>query len=299
MGRDLYEQSPAAKAIYDQADQILGYSISQICFTGPDVELTRTLYAQVGIFVTSLAALETLKKKVQDLRPSLVAGLSLGEFTALVAAEAISFEDALRLIQIRAEAMEIAGKNNPGTMASIMGLTIEQCKVVAQEAGCEVANLNTPEQTVLSGIKSAIEKACQIAEAKGAKRALPLKVGGAFHSSLMQEAKDKLEVALKNTEIHTPLCTFIPNVTAQVVSNPTEIRDLLARQLTSSVQWVQTMAIAKQEGITTYLEIGPGKVLKGLARKCQPEFEVYPFGSMADFKDIKFCVSSLTPKKGE
>jgi len=287
MGKDLYEQSPAAKKLYEQADQLLGYSISQICFAGPETELTRTLYAQTGILVTSLAALAAIKEKIPDVQPALVAGLSLGEFTALVAAEAISFEDALKLVQIRAEAMEKAGQSNPGTMASVMGLDLEQCKAVAQEADCEIANLNTPDQTVLSGTFPAIEKACKIAEAKGAKRALPLKVGGAFHSSLMQQAKNQLEIALKNTPISTPKCLFIPNVTAQKVNKPEEIRSLLAQQLTSSVQWVRTMALAKEEGISQCLELGPGKVLKGLAKKCQPELEVFPFGAPNDFKNLE------------
>ncbi|HNX69398.1 MAG TPA: ACP S-malonyltransferase [Candidatus Omnitrophota bacterium] len=287
MGKDLFEQSPAAQQIYKQADQILGYSISQICFSGPESELTRTLYAQAGILVTSLAALAALREKCPGLKPSLVAGLSLGEFTALAASGALSFEDALKLVQVRAEAMESAAKNNPGTMASIMGLDVEKCFEVAREAGCEVANLNTPDQTVLSGTLASIEKACPIAEAKGAKRAMPLKVGGAFHSSLMGEAKAKLEAALKNTMIREPECVFIPNVTAEKVSNPDDIRALLARQLTSSVQWVRTMAAVKAEGLLTHLELGPGKVLKGLARKCQPELEVFSFGTMADLKNLE------------
>ncbi|MFA7254836.1 MAG: ACP S-malonyltransferase [Candidatus Omnitrophota bacterium] len=292
MGKDLFEQSPAARELYKRADAILGYSISQICFAGPEDQLTRTLYAQTGILVTSLAALAALREKNPDLTPSLVAGLSLGEFTALTVSGAISFEDALKLVQVRAEAMEEAAKNNPGTMAFIMGLTVEQCTAVAQEAGCEVANLNAPDQTVLSGNFQAIEQACKIAEAEGAKRAMPLKVGGAFHSSLMGEAKARLEAALAKTPIHEPQCAFIPNVTAQKVSNPEEIRSLLAKQLTSSVQWVRTMATAKESGITHYLEIGPGKILKGLARKCQPELQVFSFGAVADFKGLETLLPS-------
>ncbi len=287
MGKDLFEQSPAACELYKKADEVLGYSISQICFAGPEAELTRTLYAQTGILVTSLAALAALCEKYPGLTPSLVAGLSLGEFTALTASGAISFEDALKLVQVRAEAMEEAAKNNPGTMAFIMGLSLEKCEAVAQETGCEVANLNAPDQTVLSGNFQAIEQACTMAEAEGAKRAMPLKVGGAFHSSLMGEAKARLEAALANTPIHEPKCVFIPNVTADKVSNPEEIRSLLSKQLTSSVQWVRTMATAKDSGITTYLEIGPGKILKGLARKCQPELEVFSFGAVADFKGLE------------
>lgn len=287
MGKDLYEESPAAREVYKKADGILGYSISQICFAGPESELTRTLYAQTGILVTSLAVLAAIREKIPDLQPSLAAGLSLGEFTALTAAGSISFEDALKLVQVRAEAMEKAAQNNPGTMAFLMGLTLDQCTEVATEAGCEVANLNAPDQTVLSGTIPAIEKACKIAEAKGAKRAMPLKVGGAFHSSLMVEAKARLEAALASTPIHEPKCAFIPNVTGQKVSNPEEIRSLLAKQLTSSVQWVRTLATAKESGITTYMEIGPGKILKGLARKCQPDLEVFSLGAAADFKSLE------------
>ena len=287
MGKDLFEQSPAARRLYQRADEVLGYALSQICFAGPETELTRTLYAQTGLWVTSLAALAALREKNPGLQPSLVAGLSLGEFTALTASGALSFEDALKLVQVRAEAMETAAKNNPGTMASVMGLDIEQCAAVAREAGCEIANLNTPDQTVFSGTLPAIERACKLAEARGAKRAMSLKVGGAFHSSLMDEAKARLEATLANTPIHAPQCAFIPNVTAQTVSNPEEIRSLLARQLTSPVQWVKTMATAKESGITFYLEIGPGKILKGLARKCQPAFEVFSFCGAADFKGLE------------
>lgn len=287
MGKDFYEQSPAAQEIYNQADQTLGYSISRICFQGPESELTRTLYAQTGILVTSLAALAVLRERFSDLKPSLVAGLSLGEFTALVASDAIDFKSALKLVQIRAEAMEIASKNHPGTMASVMGLDLEKCIAVAQKAGCEIANLNTPDQTVLSGTFPAIEKACRIAEDEGAKRAIPLKVGGAFHSSLMLKAKEQLETALKETTIRKPSCTFIPNVTAQKVSDPETIRSLLARQLTSSVQWVKTLAAIHSEGITELLEIGPGKVLKGLARKTQPGLSVSAFGTLGDFSGLE------------
>ena len=290
MGKDLFEQSPTARAIYQKADQVLGYSISQICFNGPEDQLTRTLYAQTGILITSLAALEAVREKIPGLQPAFAAGLSLGEFTALTASGAISFEDALKLVQVRAEAMDLAAKNHPGTMAFILGLTPEQCATIAQEAGCEVANLNAPDQTVLSGTLPSIEQACHLAEAMDAKRAMPLKVGGAFHSSLMGEAKARLEAALAKTPIHAPSCTFVPNVSAEKISRPEEIRTLLAAQLTSSVQWVRTMATAKDSGITTYLEIGPGKILKGLARKCQPDLEVISFGGMADMKGLESLV---------
>ncbi len=294
MGRDLFDQSPAARQIYEQADAVLGYPISRVCFEGPESQLTRTLYAQAGILATSVAAMAALREKFPAFRPALTAGLSLGEFTALVAAEALSFEDALKLVQVRAEAMEDAARNHPGTMASVMGLDLESCRAVAREAGCDVANLNSPEQTVLSGTVASVEKACQIAEAKGAKRAMVLKVGGAFHSALMGEARARLEVALAETVIRTPRCVFIPNVTGLKVSDHEEIRTSLAKQLTGSVHWVQTMATCQQTGIATYVEIGPGKVLKGLARKCQPALEVVCFGAVADLKGVEMMYGPVT-----
>ena len=183
--------------------------------------------------------------------------------------------------------METSAKNNPGTMASIMGMSRQDCESVAQKAGCEVANLNSPDQTVLSGKVDAITKACAIAEAKGAKRAIPLKVGGAFHSSLMGDAREELQNALKNTEIKAPQGVFIPNALAQKVSEPEKIRQLLAQQLTSPVRWVETLEQAKNEGVTFFIEIGPGKVLKGLAKKCQPDFVVEPCGTFADIQKLE------------
>ncbi len=287
MGKELYEQFPEAKELFHRANQILGYSISDICFQGPEEKLTQTLYAQPAIFVMSLAALRVLQNKFPDLKASFFAGLSLGEFTALVASNAISFEDGLRLVHKRASAMEASAKNHPGTMASIMGMSRLDCESVAKEAGCEVANLNSPDQTVLSGTFEAITKACSIAEAKGAKRAIPLKVGGAFHSSLMGDAREELQNALKNTEIKTPHGIFIPNALAQRVSEPEKIRQLLSQQLTSPVRWVETMEQAKIEQLSFFIEIGPGKVLKGLSKKCQPDFIVEPCGTLADIQKLE------------
>lgn len=287
MGKDLCDAFPAAKKIYGQASQILGYSLTDLCFNGPEDKLTRTLYAQPAIFTTSMAALAVLKEKFPEISAGFFAGLSLGEFSALCAAGCISFEDALKLVKQRAEAMERSAGLHPGTMASVMGLAVADCEAVAKEAGCEVANLNSPDQTVLSGTVETIEKACTLAEAKGAKRAIVLKVGGAFHSTLMREAKEDLEKALKATAIQAPKATFIPNATAQKTSNPEDIRALLAKQLMSPVRWVETMQRAAGEGITLYLEIGPGKVLKGLARKCQPQLNVEPCGAAADLEKLQ------------
>lgn len=287
MGKDIYEDSSKAKNIYDQADQILGYSLSQICFEGPEEKLTQTIYAQPAIFVTSIAFLATLQKKYPGLEPSLTAGLSLGEFTALVANHSISFENGLKLVTRRAQAMEKSAQDHPGTMASIMGMTQSDCEVVAKESGSELANLNALDQFVLSGSVESIEKACQIAEAKGAKRALRLKVGGAFHSSLMREAKENLEAALKETPIQKPSATFIPNVLGTPVSNPEEIRTLLSRQLMSSVQWIKTMQTIVESKMDLLIEIGPGKVLRGLARKHDKSLNVENCGTMDELQFLE------------
>ncbi len=287
MGKDLYDKFPSAKQVFENANDTLGYPLTEICFAGPEEKLTRTFYAQPAIFVTSLAAWTVLKEKFPDLVPGFSAGLSLGEFTALVAAGSISPEEGLKLVQKRAEAMERAAEKTPGTMASILGMGEADCLAIAKEAGCELANLNTPEQMVLSGTFETVEKGCVLAESKGAKKAIRLKVGGAFHSSLMKAAKDDLEKALAATKIQTPQCTFIPNVLGTPVSDAEQIRGLLARQLMSSVRWVDTMARAQETGLTLFLEIGPGKVLKGLAKKCQPGLSVEPVGTSEDFDKLQ------------
>lgn len=293
MGKDLYEKIPSAQKVFDAADTFLQYSLTQICFKGPEEKLTRTLYAQPAIFVMSVAVLTVLSEKYPELSPKFAAGLSLGEFTALAAAGSISFLDGLALVQKRAEAMERSAELHPGTMASILGLALSDCTAVANEAGCEVANMNSPDQIVLSGTAPSIDRACQLAEARGAKRALPLKVGGAFHSSLMRDAQENLEKALRTTAIQSPTCTFVPNVTAQSVQNPEEIRTLLARQLTSPVRWVETMALAKRSGVNFFIEPGPGKVLKGLARKCQPDLTVESCGTVSDIEKINALFAKI------
>jgi [acyl-carrier-protein] S-malonyltransferase len=189
--------------------------------------------------------------------------------------------------------MEKAAQSQSGTMASVMGLGQEACEQIAKESGAELANLNSPDQFVLSGSVEAIDRACIIAEQKGAKRAMKLKVGGAFHSSLMKSAEQSLEQALRGTRINVPSCMFIPNASAQAVQNPDEIRKLLARQLTSPVRWIETMKRASESGIVNYLEIGPGKVLKGLAKKCQPSLNVFPCGTVLDLQKLDESLKNL------
>ncbi len=294
MGLDFYQNDPAAKSLFDRADQILGFPLTKLCFEGPEEELTRTVNTQTSIFVTSLAILEAFRGRYPQMKPALACGLSLGEFTALVALNAMSFVDGLKLVQKRAQLMEQAGQNRPGTMASIMGLCAEACEQICREAGCVAANFNTPEQTVISGSVETVTKACQLAEAKGAKRALLLKVGGAFHSPLMKEAEDGLRQVLANTQIVRPSAYFIPNVTAEPTSDPESIRSLLAAQLTSPVRWVKSMNTASSLGIVDYLELGPGKVLKGLARKIGASLSVCSIEKIENLESAKELLQEVT-----
>lgn len=286
MGQDFYQTSLEARATFDQADKALGFPLTKLCFEGPEPELTRTVNAQIAIFVTSLAILSDLRAKYPQVKPALACGLSLGEFTALVALQVISFEDGLKLVYERGMAMEAAAQKNPGTMASILGLSIDRCRALCQETGAELANLNSSEQIVISGTIEAIDKACAAAKTKGAKRIIPLKVGGAFHSSLMESARADLEAALKNLKVQQPKGIFIPNVTGTPELNPEAIRKLLSKQLTSPVEWVKTMESAAQSGVKDYLEIGPGKVLKGLARKINPELNVISIEKVTDLEQL-------------
>jgi len=286
MGRDLYENFPSAKAIFDRADTLLGYSLSRLCFEGPEEQLTRTLYAQPAIYVMSLAVLAVIKEKFPGIKPAFTAGLSLGEWTALAAADALAWEEGLKLVTIRAEAMEASAKKSPGTMASVLGLSLELCRQAASEAGCEIANLNSPDQIVLSGTVDSVTKVIPLAEAKGAKKVIPLKVGGAFHSSLMNAAREILVKALREVTLKAPLCAFIPNATASQTADPAVIKELLARQVTSSVRWVESMEAAEKSGVGLFLELGPGKVLKGLARKCGLTAPVEPCGSKEDIEKL-------------
>lgn len=287
MGKEWVAQFDSARRIFQEADQALGFPISQYCFDGPEETLTRTLYAQPAIFVTSLAFLKVLQERFSELKPDFTAGLSLGEFTSLVAAGSLSFVEGLKLVKIRAELMERAAQNSQGTMISILGLSQEACSSIAKESEAELANLNAPDQFVLSGKVESVERAVQLAEAKGAKKVIRLKVGGAFHSALMKEAKRGFQEALKKISLQAPKALFVPNATALGESDPERIRTLLGEQLTSPVRWIETMRFAKERGITRFLEIGPGKVLKGLARKIDPAFEVLSLEKVSDLESVE------------
>ena len=287
MGKDLCELNDAAADIFHRADRLVGASLSKLCFEGPEVELTRTVNTQTAIFVTSLAALAALKSISPQLRPSLACGLSLGEFTALVALDSIPFEEGLKLVRRRGELMEEANRLQPGTMASIVGLSIDECKSLCRESGAELANINGYEQIVISGCPDHVNSACSLAKSKGAKLVVSLKVGGAFHSSLMTHARKGLEEALRKVQIRKPQGSFIPNVTGEPEQEPEKIRKLLAEQLTSPVQWVKTMEHIARSGLRELLEIGPGRVLRGLARKINADLKVVNIEKEADLAGFK------------
>ncbi len=293
MGKDWAAQFEKARQIYEEADRILGFPLSRLCFEGPEVELTRTLNAQPAIFATSLAFLAVLEEKFPELKPDFTAGLSLGEFTALAAAGSLSFQEGLRLVKLRAESMEKAAQKNPGTMVSVVGLDQKQCEEIAKQSGAQLANLNAPDQFVLSGAGPQVEKAAQLAEAGRAKRVIRLKVGGAFHSALMNDARQSFKEALGKVSFRAPRCLFVPNASAQGEANPEKIRSLLAEQLTRPVRWIETMQCAGAHGIRHFIEIGPGRVLKGLAKRIDAGLEVLPCEKISDLNALESALEKV------
>lgn len=273
MGKDLYESSPLAKEMFDNANKILGFNITDSMFGGTDEELKQTKVTQPAIFLHSviLAAV-----KNEDFHPNMVAGHSLGEFSALVANKTLTFEDALRLVAKRAFAMQKACEAVPSTMAAVLGM--EDAKVEEICAGINgvvvAANYNCPGQLVISGEINAVNAACEALKAGGAKRALLLPVGGAFHSPLMAPAQKELEEAINATHFSKPICPVYQNVSAKAVSDPELIKANLISQLTAPVKWTQSVMQMTADGATHYIEVGPGKVLQGLVKKISPAVEV-------------------------
>ncbi|MGO4772198.1 ACP S-malonyltransferase [Flavobacterium sp. W22_SRS_FK3] len=270
MGKDLYETSPLAKELFEKANEILGFRITDIMFEGTAEELKETKVTQPAVFLHSVILAKTLG---DDFKPEMVAGHSLGEFSALVANGALSFEDGLKLVSQRALAMQKACEITPSTMAAVLGLAdnvVEE--VCASIDGVVVAaNYNCPGQLVISGETSAVEKACEAMKAAGAKRALILPVGGAFHSPMMEPAREELAAAIEATAFSTPICPVYQNVTANAVSDANEIKKNLIIQLTAPVKWTQSVQQMVADGATLFTEVGPGKVLAGLINKIDKE----------------------------
>ena len=273
MGKNLYESNEAAKALFEKANEIVGFRISDIMFEGTDEQLKQTNVTQPAVFIHSVIAYLT----TDHTTPDMVAGHSLGEFSALVANQTLSFEDALRLVSIRAKAMQAACEIQPSTMAAVLALADDKveeiCASVSAESGEVVvpANYNCPGQLVISGSVKGIEIACEQMKAAGAKRALVLPVGGAFHSPLMEPAKIELAAAIEATTFNSPICPVYQNVTASAVTDPAQIKANLIAQLTGAVRWTQSVEAMLADGATNFTEFGPGKVLQGLVQKVYKE----------------------------
>ena len=271
MGKELYDNSELGRELFEKANEILGYRITDIMFEGTSEELQQTKVTQPAIFLHS-----TILAKVagDSFQPEMVAGHSLGEFSALVAAEALSFEEGLKLVYTRAMAMQKACEKQPSTMAAVLGLDdniVEE--VCANIEGIVVAaNYNCPGQLVISGEVEAIDKACEVLKEKGARRALKLPVGGAFHSPLMAPAKEELQAGIEAAEIKAPICPIYQNVTAKAETDPAVIKENLINQLTGAVRWTQTMNNMIDNGLSEVVEVGPGKVLQGLFKKVDRQF---------------------------
>jgi [acyl-carrier-protein] S-malonyltransferase len=273
MGKDLYENNSEAKALFEKANEILGFRISDIMFEGTDEELKQTKVTQPAIFLHSVI----LAKTSPEFNPDMVAGHSLGEFSALVANGTLAFEDGLKLVYQRALAMQEACEINPSGMAAILGLEDEKVEEICGSIRDEIvvpANYNCPGQLVISGSNKGIEIACEKMKEAGAKRALPLPVGGAFHSPLMEPAGERLRKAIENTQFNTPTCPVYQNVSTTGVSEVEEIKKNLIAQLTAPVKWTQSVQNMVTDGASFFIECGPGKVLQGLVKKIHKEAEV-------------------------
>lgn len=294
MGADFAAASAAAKAVFERADETLGFPLSKICFEGPQAELTRTDVAQPAIYTCSLAALAALDERLDGgLEATMAAGLSLGEYTAMTAAGALDFADGLRLVRLRGEAMQAASETMPSGMTSVLGLEREAleelCEQAAEESGgiCQIANLNSPGQIVVSGENSALDVLEPLAKEAGARRAIRLEVAGAFHSEVMRPAAAALSAALREVEVRRPDCPVYQNATAAPETDPEALKENLARQLTAPVLWEESFrAMAAAAGETPFLEPAPGRVLAGLARKIAPEAKVLPLHAADALEDL-------------
>lgn len=286
MGKDLYDAYPHAKDVFDKANAILKFDLRKLCFEGPQEELSTTSNSQPAILMVSYAALRVFQTSPLYLNyaPRFSLGLSLGEYTALVAADSMSFEDALLLVRKRGELMEDASRKNPGKMACVLGMEIAAVEDLCKGFGCEIANLNCPGQVVVSGKVNNIELFASIAKEKGAKRVLMLDVSGPFHSSLMTHARDKLKDYIEKVSIAAPKIPFISNVDATVQTDPAKIKENLIAQVNSRTLWESSIKLVATSGVKTYLEIGPGQVLKGLLKKIDPKFEVKNLGTAVELK---------------
>lgn len=291
MGKDFHQSSESARAKFAAADQALGLEISKVMFEGPEEELTRTSRCQPALYLHGLVALDLLKERVPDLKPVAAAGLSLGEFTAHAAAGTFSFEDGLRLVARRGGFMEEACGETQGSMAAMIGGEDADVAALAAEHGVDVANFNCPGQIVISGDEAGIDAAVAGAKEKGIRKAVKLKVAGAYHSRLMQSAQDKLADELGGVSMVSPSIPVVCNFAARQVTEPAEIRTMLEKQVTGSVRWTESIQQLIAEGHTTFIELGPGKVIAGLISKISRDVRVI---SIEDLESLEAAVEALS-----
>ncbi|MCX7838712.1 MAG: ACP S-malonyltransferase [Anaerolineae bacterium] len=284
MAHDLVAAYPQARAIFEQADATLGFALSTLCFNGPENELTDTINAQPALLTHSIAALRVLQTLQPDLTPAFVAGHSLGEYSALVAADALDFADALKLVRERGRVMKSAGEKTPGAMAAIIGMDTATLESVCAETGVQIANYNAPGQIVISGEKDALQRAVELAKTRGAKRAIVLAVSIASHSRLMQDAAREFADAVAATPLRAPKIPVISNVTAQPLTSIEQIQHELVTQLTASVQWIKSIEYIIAQGVTHFIEIGPKDVLAGLIRRINANVHAVSIGDVASIK---------------
>ena len=271
MGLDVFEASPAARDVFVTADKVLGYSLTRLCFEGPEEKLRKTEYTQPAIFTTSLACLAAAAESGRiNARPAFMAGHSLGEYSALVAAGAMSLEAGLSLLDTRARLMAESGRNNPGTLAAILGLEADAVRAVCVESGVDICNLNLPAQIVVGGTRQAVEKAMELARGRGA-RATELNVSGAFHSRLMAPAAEGLAGAIAEVAVCAPAVPVVANASAQVMRSEGDVRDELRRQVASTVLWHDSVTLVAAAGVSTFIEFGPGRVLTGMVKRLFPD----------------------------
>ncbi len=288
MGLDLYNSYPSAKGVFDEADASLGFSLSRLCFEGPEEELTKTHNVQPAILVVSIACLKALEEATiaNFPSPAFVAGHSLGEYTALVAADSLGLDDAVLLVRERGRLMYEAGLKNPGSMLAVIGLDEEIVKDVSVHSGTEVSNVNCPGQIVISGAAQALAEANKLAKTRGARALIPLKVSGAFHSALMEPVIAEFSKIVSNVRFRPPSIPVISNVTARPLSDVDSIKEELVKQLRNCIQWQRSVEYMMHSGVVTFYEIGPGRVLSGLIRRINSELQTFNISGIEDITQL-------------
>ncbi len=284
MGQDLVDAYPAARAVFEQADEVLGFSLSKLCFSGPENELTDTINVQPALLTHSVAVMRVLQSSGHAVKPEFAAGHSLGEYSALVAAEVMEFADAVKLVRARGSAMKSAGERQPGVMAAMIGIGEAELEAICRETGAQIANYNAPGQIVLSGVKADMEGAMALAKSRGARRVVPLAVSIASHSRCMETAAREFAPAVERTPMRAPRMPVISNVTAQPLTSVEDIKKELVLQLTSSVQWVKSVEFMVNQGVDHYVELGPKDVIAGLVRRINKDMHAISIGDVASVK---------------